>query len=118
MWQMFETERRSSFMSTGGLVAVHAEGRDRNSIWQALKQREVYGTSGDRMLLWFDLIDGGGQIVSAMGSEIEYADKPRFRVRAVGAFKQTPGCPDYSVRALSPERLHHLCQGECYNPSK
>ena len=117
MWQMFETERRSSFMSTGGLVAVHAEGRDRNSIWQALKQREVYGTSGDRMLLWFDLIDGGGQTVSAMGSEIEYADKPRFRVRAIGAFKQTPGCPDYTVRALSPERLHHLCQGECYNPS-
>ena len=42
---------------------------------------------------------------------------PRFSARAVGSFEQNPGCPEYSVSAVSPERLHHLCRGECYNPS-
>ena len=52
-----------------------------------------------------------------MGSEIEMNTAPRFRARAIGAFKQKPGCPEYSLNALSPERLDLLCRGECYNPS-
>jgi hypothetical protein len=35
-------------------------------------------------------------------------------VRAVGAFKQLPGCPEYATAALSQERLQRLCYG--YNP--
>ncbi len=53
----------------------------------------------------------------AMGSEISSAVIPRFRVSAVGAFKQKPGCPDYAARGLGQERLALLCGGECYNPS-
>jgi hypothetical protein len=110
-----DVERQASFFMTGGLVAVHAEGRDRDAVWQALKRREVYGTSGDRLLLWFDLLNGPAGTVP-MGGEARVAAAPRFRVRAAGAFEQKPGCPEYASRALGPDRLRALCHDECHHP--
>jgi len=109
------TERSRSFVYTGGLIATHASGRDRRSLWDALQRREVYGTSGPRILLWFDLVNSEADI-KPMGSDLIMSETPRFRVRAVGAFKQKPGCPDYALDGLAPDRLAHLCYGECYNP--
>jgi len=111
----FEHERSSSFFYTGGLVAVHSKGRDRDSVWEAMQNKQVYGTSGERILLWFDLLnnDNGKQ---GMGAEVNMLTAPRFRVSAVGAFKQKPGCPDYVLDGLSTERMESLCRGECYNP--
>jgi hypothetical protein len=112
-------DRLGAFYQTGGLIAAHTTGRGRDKIWDALDQREVYATSGQRTLLWFDLINGpASQNQVPMGSEVAMAHNPRFRVRAAGSFKQQPGCPDHATRGLSAERLERLCRGECYNPSE
>ena len=116
IFSTFETERAASFFLTGGLAAVHSEGRDRQAIWDALQRREVYGTSGPRILLWFDLLNGPDGKPLAMGGEIELDTGPIFQVRAVGSFEQQPGCPAESVSGLQPDRLAHLCRNECYNP--
>ena len=118
-FQLLEGERQASFFVTGGLIAAHAEGRDRDAVWQAMQQREVYGTSGPRILLWFDLLNPPGSLAGSapMGSEVAMAQEPVFRVRAAGSFEQLPGCPADSQEALGAEDLERICRGECYHPS-
>lgn len=118
-FQLVELERQSSFFLTGGLMAVHAEGRDRQAIWQAVQRKEVYGTTGPRILLWFDLLNPPGSTGRSipMGGEVGMRAAPIFQVRAVGSFDQAAGCPDYATDALPPEEIERLCMGECYNPT-
>jgi len=116
MMHASEQERKMSFLTAGGVVAVHAQGRDRNAIWDSLKRREVYGTSGHRLLLWFDILNAADTPLP-MGSEVVMKKPPKFSVTAIGSFKQKPGCPSYVEQALQKKRLDHLASGECYNPS-
>lgn len=113
---VLDLERQSSFFLTGGLVAVHAEARSRDAVWEALEGRHVYGTSGDRILLWFDMHDAVGGSVR-MGGETALGVAPRMTVRAVGAFEQADGCPQWSAEALGPDRIENICAGECYFPT-
>ena len=108
-------ERQQSFYLTGGLVAVHTTGRDRESIWSALKNRQVYATSGERIMLWFDLVNGEGGPLP-MGSITGLGEAPRFEVSAAGSFKQLPGCPTHVADALGAPRQASLCADECYHP--
>ena len=108
-------ERFASFFGTGGLVAVHSEGRSRDAVWDALQRKEVYATSGDRIMLWFDLQNGAQS--AAMGSSIRSRQNPSFEITAVGAFEQKPGCPPDTLRVMPADKLQRLCGGECYHPS-
>ncbi len=117
VFSVMETERGASFFLNGGLAAVHSEGRSREEIWDALQRKEVYGTSGPRILLWFDLLNGPSGRPVPMGGQAELTEAPIFQARAVGSFEQKPGCPADAVDAMAPDRLARLCQGECYHPS-
>ncbi|MCW8834512.1 MAG: DUF3604 domain-containing protein [Colwellia sp.] len=114
-------ERSNSFMFTGGLAGVHSQGRDRQAIWDAIKRNEVYSTSGPRIMLWFELLngpdDGHNQGIYPMGQSLAMNKQPTFRVKALGAFKQKPGCPEFTLDSLGQNELERLCKGECYNPS-
>lgn len=111
-----EFERLGSFLSLGGVAAVHAIDRTRDGIWDAMKRKEVYGTSGPKILLWFDLLNGpDGE--TPMGSHVASAENPKFRVKAAGSFRQKPGCPDYVKEAMEANHLKKLSHGECYFPS-
>ncbi len=110
-------ERVGSFLYPGGLVAVHSAGRDRAAVFDALRRREAYATSGPRLRLWFDALGAGGAR-HPMGSELALRAAPEFEVRAQGSFEQREGCSEEASAALGSERLQRLCRGECHRPAE
>lgn len=110
----------ASFWLSGGLVAAHSRGRSRDALWEALQKRRVYATSGPRILLWFDWLNAPGEAggTTPMGGAARSLSAPRFRVRAVGARIQQPGCPEEAREILGDERLALLCKAECHHPGE
>ena len=109
-----QPERVSSFLYTGGLIATHVTQKNRDSLWKSLQAREVYATSGERILLWFDLVNHPSEEIKPMGSEFFMTKNPKFQVRALGSQKQRPGCSFNNELDLNS--LNELCNGECFNP--
>ena len=82
------TERGASYLLTGGLTAAHADSRRREDLWSAFERREVYATSGDRILLWFDLLNapqGARPMGSIVAGQVTPAALPCDRRRSVRA---------------------------------
>jgi hypothetical protein len=65
--------RRDPGAITAGLMGVYAEELTRESVWKALKRKRVYGTSGTRMIVAFQ-ING-----HTMGETIASSDGNRAR---------------------------------------
>ena len=108
-------ERIASFLYTGGLIASHVLEKNRNSIWNSLNNREVYATSGERILLWFDVTNHPSGELMPMGSEFSMQENPKFKVRVLGSQKQAHGCS--SENEITKTYLDKLCNGECFNPT-
>ena len=87
-----------------------------NSLWEGMNSREVYATSGDRILLWFDLINHP-EGTKSMGSEATISLNPSFRAKAIGAQIQNPGCDFSLYENIKRDDLVQICNGECFNPS-
>ncbi|MFV8753516.1 DUF3604 domain-containing protein [Nannocystaceae bacterium ST9] len=105
--------------SPGGLIAVWAEENSRNSIFEAMKRRETYGTSGPRMALrlfagWdfpgdlcsdAALVEQGYARGVPMGGDLPArpsdAGAPRF---VVSAFKD-PGTAEHPGRGLERAQI-------------
>jgi len=69
---------RGHFHVRGGLTGVYAEARTREAIWNAIRARRCYATSGDRILLDFRLGE------HLMGEEVTITGAPKFTVRVSG----------------------------------
>jgi len=66
------------YSTQSAVTAMFAPRLDRESIWDALRARRCYATTGERIILRFDL-DG-----EPMGSECAVSGAPRFRICAYG----------------------------------
>jgi hypothetical protein len=75
------------FGSFGGLTCVLARRLDRESVFEALRSRHFYATTGNRCLMDVELVTGDGRS-AIMGDVIDMGGgdtgMPRLRVRVVG----------------------------------
>ena len=62
----------------GGLTAIVAAELTREAIWDALKRRRCYATTGERIVLEFSAGD------ARMGEDVRWTDVPPFDVRVEG----------------------------------
>jgi len=85
----------------GGLAAVWAEENSRNAIFEALKRRETYGTSGPRMIVRFF---GGWEIPLDMCNDPDFVEKGYQTGVPMGGIlpekAKADGAPRFAVCAM------------------
>ncbi len=90
----------SPTIPTGGLIAFYAPELTRDSIWDALKKRRVYGTSGKRIILNFKINDHHmGEIIKQdknTPKKIEITVKGTDRLKLVEVIKNNQSLKKYS----------------------
>lgn len=77
----------------GGIVGVWAEENTREAIFDALKRREVYGTSGPRIELGFAAVKDGEPLAC------ETESRPLSAIPMGGQFASATAAPKFIVRA-------------------
>ena len=77
--QQSPANRRSNIFQFGGLAAVRAEDNDTDSIFDALRARSVYATTGSQRIILDVTLNGG-----AMGTELPESRERRIEGRAIG----------------------------------
>lgn len=110
-----------SFWYAGGLAAVHipADSQDdlRTAVFDAVRRRETYATSGPRIKLWVYLVAPDGE--KPMGSVMpSYTTAPTFRMRAVGDYVDTATCDEAAIEQATGDEafVHETCRDTCYAP--
>lgn len=103
------------------LVHLPQEGSQglRQAIFDGLRRRETYATSGPRIKLWFYLIDSAGE--KPMGSVVtDFDGAPTFRVRAVGDHVDTGACQEEALVAATGQAsfVPDTCRDTCYGPDR
>jgi len=86
----FERAMATNFFNPGGITGVWADENTRESIFEALKRRETYGTSGPRIEVQFGASTNGAPLTCdsaqaevSMGGEFAATSvRPSFRIEA------------------------------------
>lgn len=113
-------ERAVNFLNPGSIIAVISPHRTRDDIWNAVKVRRVYSTSGPRIEVWAkaELARKGSPAVVDMGAETSSERNPTFHIRANGAFAEEQNCPydkEPNISShLSREEFAHVCLNQCF----
>lgn len=103
----------------GGIAGVHVPltGEvDRETVFDAIKNRHIFATTGPRIQLWFQLVNGP-EGEAPQGSTIRgFTDEPQFWVKAIGAPVEVWDCPDSDpTGAVGYDDFYtDVCRDSCY----
>ena len=113
---LFDVERVASFMYPGGLVAVHAAGRDRESIWRGAGAARGLRHQRPAHPALVRSAQRSGRPRPDGQSRWRWPRRRASRCAPWARSRRSRAVPRRAGEALSAQRLETLCRGECYHP--